>query len=75
MTEDELFARRPMGMRMAMVVRQWRAIIDAAITDTGLTQSSWTVLMQLRYVRQSEINHLFSVNCSYVLRIVLLSFK
>lgn len=47
MTEDELFARRPMGMRMAMVVRQWRAIIDHAITDTGLTQSSWTVLMQL----------------------------
>ncbi|WP_045860212.1 MarR family winged helix-turn-helix transcriptional regulator [Raoultella terrigena] len=47
MTEDELFARRPMGMRMAMVVRQWRATIDAAITDTGLTQSSWTVLMQL----------------------------
>ena len=47
MTEDELFARRPMGMRMAMVVRQWRAIIDAAIADTGLTQSSWTVLMQL----------------------------
>ncbi|EOQ51405.1 TPA: MarR family transcriptional regulator [Citrobacter braakii] len=47
MTEDELFARRPMGMRIAMVVRQWRAIIDAAITDTGLTQSSWTVLMQL----------------------------
>lgn len=47
MTEDELFARRPMGMRMAMVVRQWRVIIDAAITDTGLTQSSWTVLMQL----------------------------
>ncbi|HBX1458636.1 TPA: MarR family transcriptional regulator, partial [Klebsiella pneumoniae] len=26
MTEDELFARRPLGMRMAMVVRQWRAI-------------------------------------------------
>ncbi|HHG8775577.1 TPA: MarR family transcriptional regulator, partial [Raoultella planticola] len=47
MTEDELFARRPMGMRMAMVVRQWRATIDAAITETGLTQSSWTVLMQL----------------------------
>lgn len=47
MTEDELFARRPMGMRMAMVVRQWRATIDHAITDTGLTQSSWTVLMQL----------------------------
>lgn len=48
MTEDELFARRPMGMRMAMVVRQWRSIIDHAITDTGLTQSSWTVLMQLK---------------------------
>lgn len=47
MTEDELFARRPMGMRMAMVVRQWRAIFDAAITDTDLTQSSWTVLIQL----------------------------
>ena len=47
MTEDALFARRPMGMPMAMVVRQWRAIIDSAITDTGLTQSSWTVLMQL----------------------------
>ena len=28
MTEDELFARRPMGMRMAMIVRQWRSIID-----------------------------------------------
>ncbi|MDY0969755.1 MarR family winged helix-turn-helix transcriptional regulator [Siccibacter turicensis] len=47
MTEEELFARRPLGMRMAMVVRQWRAVIDGAITDTGLTQSSWTVLMQL----------------------------
>ncbi len=47
MTEDDLFARRPMGMRMAMVVRQWRATIDYAITDTGLTQSSWTVLMKL----------------------------
>lgn len=47
MTEDDLFARRPMGMRLAMVVRLWRAIIDSAITDTGLTQSSWTVLMQL----------------------------
>ncbi|MEB8678849.1 MarR family transcriptional regulator [Cronobacter malonaticus] len=47
MTEDERFARRPMGMRMAMIVRQWRAIIDSAITDTGLTQSGWTVLMQL----------------------------
>lgn len=47
MTEDELFARRPMGMRMAIVVRQWRAIFDAAITDTDLTQSSWTVLIQL----------------------------
>ncbi len=47
MTEDQLFARRPLGMRMAMVVRQWRAIIDHAITNTGLTQSSWTVLMQL----------------------------
>ncbi|MGG7446205.1 MarR family winged helix-turn-helix transcriptional regulator [Kosakonia oryzendophytica] len=47
MTEDELFARRPLGMRMAMVVRQWRATIDRALTDTGMTQSSWTVLMQL----------------------------
>ncbi|WP_029592699.1 MarR family transcriptional regulator [Franconibacter pulveris] len=47
MTEDERFASRPMGMRMAMIVRQWRATIDHAITDTGLTQSSWTVLMQL----------------------------
>ncbi|VTN13710.1 transcriptional regulator SlyA [Raoultella terrigena] len=32
---------------MAMVVRQWRATIDAALNDTGMTQSSWTVLMQL----------------------------
>jgi len=35
MTEDELFARRPMGMRMAMVVRQWRGVIGAAITANG----------------------------------------
>ncbi|MEO3740505.1 DNA-binding transcriptional regulator, MarR family [Kosakonia oryzendophytica] len=47
MTEDVLFARRPLGMRMAMVVRQWRATIDRALNDTGMTQSSWTVLMQL----------------------------
>ena len=47
MTEDQLFNRRPLGMRMAMVVRQWRAIIDHAVADTGLTQSSWTVLMHL----------------------------
>lgn len=48
MTEDDLFARRPLGMRMAMLVRQWRATIDHALADTGLTQSGWTVLMQLR---------------------------
>lgn len=47
MTEDELFARRPLGMRMAMVVRQWRATIDHALSDTGITQSGWTALMQL----------------------------
>ncbi|GJL35386.1 MarR family transcriptional regulator [Enterobacter hormaechei] len=47
MTEDELFAHRPLGMRMAMIVRQWRATIDHALADTGLTQSGWTVLMQL----------------------------
>ena len=53
MTEDDLFAQRPMGMRMARVVRQWRAIIDSAITDTGLTQSSWTVLMQLHQLGEN----------------------
>lgn len=47
MSEEQLFCRRPMGMRMAMIVRQWRAVIDDAILDTGLTQSSWTVMMQL----------------------------
>ena len=47
MSEEELFSRRPMGMRMAMIVRQWRAVIDDAILDPGLTQSSWTVMMQL----------------------------
>jgi transcriptional regulator, MarR family len=47
MSEDIMFSRRPMGMRMAMIVRQWRAVIDDAILDTGLTQSSWTVMMQL----------------------------
>ena len=48
MSEDELFSRRPMGMQMAMIVRQWRAVIDDAILDTGLTQSSWTVMVQLQ---------------------------
>lgn len=47
MSEDEKFSRRPIGMRMAMVIRQWRAVIDHAITDTGLTQSGWMVMMQL----------------------------
>lgn len=47
MSEDEKFSRRPTGMRMAMVIRQWRAVIDNAITDTGLTQSGWMVMMQL----------------------------
>ena len=35
MSEEELFCRRPMGMRMAMIVRQCRAVIDDAILDTG----------------------------------------
>ena len=48
MREEDLFCRRPMGMRMAMIVRQWRAVIDDAILETGLTQSSWTVMMQLK---------------------------
>ncbi|UMX82737.1 MarR family transcriptional regulator [Klebsiella pneumoniae] len=47
MTEDELFARRPLGMWMAMVVRQWRAIIDLLSPIPDSLQSSWTVLMQL----------------------------
>lgn len=66
MTEDDLFARRPMGMRMAMV-RQWRAIIDSAITDTGLTQSSWTVLMQLHQLgitsRSASWRRCRALNC------------
>lgn len=53
MTENELFARRPLGMRMAMVVRQWRATIDHALRDTGITQSSWTVLMQLQQLGEN----------------------
>ena len=48
MTEDELFACRPLGMRLAMVVRQWRATVNTALADTGLTQCGWTALMQLR---------------------------
>ena len=36
MSEEELFCRRPMGMRMAMIVRQWRAVIDDAILDHRL---------------------------------------
>jgi hypothetical protein len=51
MSEEDLFSRRPMGMRMAMIVRQWRAVIDDAILDTGLTQSSWTVMMQISSTR------------------------
>lgn len=53
MTEDELFARRPLGMRMAMVVRQWRATIDRALCDTGITQAGWTVLMQLQQLGEN----------------------
>ena len=74
MTEDELFARRPMGMRMAMVVRQWRAIIDSAITDTGLTQSSWTVLMQLHQlgcnVSVSELAEVQGIELPPLMRIL-----
>ncbi|WP_449546638.1 MarR family winged helix-turn-helix transcriptional regulator [Lelliottia amnigena] len=53
MSEEDLFCRRPMGMRMAMIVRQWRAVIDDAIHDTGLTQSSWTVMMQLEQLGEN----------------------
>ncbi|MFP0538576.1 MarR family winged helix-turn-helix transcriptional regulator [Klebsiella oxytoca] len=74
MTEDDLFARRPMGMRMAMVVRQWRAIIDSAITDTGLTQSSWTVLMQLHQlgdnVSVSELAEVQGIELSPLMRTI-----
>ncbi|WP_227317292.1 MarR family transcriptional regulator [Cedecea davisae] len=41
------FADRPLGMRLAMLVRLWRGIVDDAVAFTGLTQCSWTVLMQL----------------------------
>ena len=53
MSEEDLFCRRPMGMRMAMIVRQWRAVIDDAILETGLTQSSWTVMMQLEQLGEN----------------------
>ncbi|BDH45936.1 MarR family transcriptional regulator [Salmonella enterica subsp. enterica serovar Choleraesuis] len=41
------FAARPLGMRLAMLVRMWRAAINEAVAFTGLTQASWTTLMQL----------------------------
>ncbi|AIR03354.1 MULTISPECIES: MarR family winged helix-turn-helix transcriptional regulator [Cedecea] len=41
------FPERPLGMRLAMLVRLWRGIVDDAVAFTGLTQSSWTTLMQL----------------------------
>ena len=53
MSEEDLFCRRPMGMRMAMIVRQWRTVIDDAILETGLTQSSWTVMMQLEQLGEN----------------------
>ncbi len=46
------FAKRPLGMRLAMLVRLWRSVIDEAIADTNLTQSRWTVLMQLSVAEQ-----------------------
>ncbi|MGK0704306.1 MarR family winged helix-turn-helix transcriptional regulator [Yokenella regensburgei] len=72
MSEDALFTRRPMGMRLAMVVRLWRAVIDQAITDTGLTQSSWTVLMQLHqlghHVSVSELAEVHGIELPPLMR-------
>lgn len=48
----ENFAHRPLGMRLAMLARLWRSVIDQALIDTGLTQSRWTVLMQLQVVER-----------------------
>ena len=73
MTEDELFARRPMGMRMAMVVRQWRSIIDHAITDTGLTQSSWTVPLMRTLTLLEQQGYLLRTVSPYDKRIRLLT--
>lgn len=44
----ENFAHRPLGMRLAMLARLWRTVVDHALIETGLTQSRWTVLMQLQ---------------------------
>jgi len=41
------FAARPLGMRLAMVVRMWRALVDDALVFTDLTQCSWTVLVHV----------------------------
>lgn len=46
----ENFVHRPLGMRLAMLARLWRTVIDHALIETGLTQSRWTVLMQLQVV-------------------------
>lgn len=74
MTEEELFNRRALGMRMAMLVRQWRAIVDSTITDTGLTQSTWTVLLQLSQlgdnVSVSELAEVHGIELPPLMRIL-----
>lgn len=71
---DKKFEKRPLGMRLAMVVRAWRSHINLKIVQTGLTQPGWTLLMQLQELGEkitiTELAQAHGIELPPVLRIV-----
>ncbi|ANF57807.1 transcriptional regulator SlyA [Halotalea alkalilenta] len=55
MIDLDRFSQRPLGMRLAMLVRHWRAAIDERMQPLGLTQSRWALLFQLEHLGDGAI--------------------
>lgn len=71
---SQLSPRRLFGMEFAMLARRWRAFLDAAIHQAGLTEAAWAPLMHLHRlgdgVQQKILAARIGIDTSTLVRLI-----
>lgn len=71
---SNLTPRRQFGMEFAILARRWRAFLDDAITDAGLTEAAWAPLMHLQRlgdgVQQKVLAARIGIDTSTLVRLI-----
>lgn len=67
-------ARSRFGIRFSIVARRWRREIDAALTQSGVTDATWTPLVHLDEtgggITQKQLAALVGVDASTLVRLL-----